>query len=82
MPPVRPRPVPSVEESLLLLHRDGWTAGGRITMGPEGRRYHVGMANRGRRIQVDGLTRAEAWWLACQHARLLDVLGVPLVGQG
>ena len=68
-------PFPSAEESLIALHRAGWSVN-CTAFESEGRPVWIVSGYNGEnQVLTAALTRDEAWWQACLQARSVGMLG-------
>ena len=66
---------PPTEESIVRLHRSGWSMGEASFTGPSGRTvYQVDGSNGENRILVRADTPREAWWRAVEKAAACGML--------
>jgi hypothetical protein len=70
---------PTAEESLLRLHRAGWSVSCTKFTSPTGPVWIVSGYNGENLVCIAGPTRDEAWWLACEQARAAGMLGRPVM---
>jgi hypothetical protein len=70
-------PFPSAEESLLRLHRAGWSVNCTEFEGRDGPVWIVSGYNGENQVLTAAPTLEEAWWLACVQARSVGMLGRP-----
>ncbi len=66
---------PDSDESFTRLQRAGWSVGEVRVLTGAGPRWLVSGANGGNIIEARGATQAEAWYLACQQAESVGMLG-------
>jgi hypothetical protein len=68
-------PFPSAGESLLRLHRAGWSVVCTRFEGADGPVWIVSGYNGENQVLTAAPTRDEAWWQACLQARSVGMLG-------
>jgi hypothetical protein len=68
---------PGAEESLIRLHRAGWTVVCTAFRGEDGRVWIVSGYNGENQVLTISPDRDEAWWQACVQARSVGMLGRP-----
>ena len=66
---------PDAEESLLRLHRSGWSVNCTRFHGGKGPVWIVSGYNGENQVLSAAATRDEAWWNACLQARSVGMLG-------
>lgn len=69
------RAFPCAEESLLRLHRAGWSVSCTVFHGWGGPVWIVSGYNGENQVLTAATTRDEAWWQACLQARSVGMLG-------
>lgn len=76
MPPrfEQPADSPAVAEMMRALNRAGRSIGDVAYDAPSGRVWIVSGTNGENRIVAEGPTEAEAWWAACEQARMMGML--------
>jgi hypothetical protein len=66
---------PCAEESLLRLHRAGWSVNCTEFLSTTGSIWIVSGYNGENQVLTASSTQAEAWWHACLQARSVGMLG-------
>ncbi len=69
---------PDSEESLIALHRAGWSVTCTAFGSERGPVWIVSGYNGENQVLTAALTRDEAWWQACLQARSVGMLGRPI----
>ena len=69
---------PCAEESLIRLHRAGWTVTCTEFRGRKGPIWIVSGYNGANQVLTASPDRGEAWWMACVQARSVGMLARPV----
>jgi hypothetical protein len=70
---------PCSEESVVRLHRAGWTVTSTEFQGWNGPVWIVSGYNGENQVLTASPSRDEAWWMACVQARSVGMLGRPVM---